>query len=333
MAFVAICSIEQPARGRVPLSRSRISSHTPHPDAARVLSLARSTALRGVGSHGGDACSGCGEAGPGWPPPPGSSPLGVINFRRMSRMDQQPELTKPQILEELQRIGPHWCSPIDLGFGIITKGRRHQRRFARRLRLFDLPADLRGKRVLDIGTWDGFFAFEMERRGAEVLAIDTWDERAFQLFTFARRVKRSRIQYARIDVHDITPETVGQFDLVLCAGVLYHLRNPFLALERIRKVCRGQLILETAGMIPFLHGGYPMIAFFPGDIEAIRSGRDWGSCGAATISWVLEALHFAGFSRTRVVHEPSFRLWKRFLALIRNRPQGGRLVVHAFVEG
>ncbi len=63
-----------------------------------------------------------------------------------------------------------WHSPIDLGHGIKTGSARAQRRFARRLRLLKIPADLTGKRVLDIGTWDGFFALEMEKWGAEVVA-------------------------------------------------------------------------------------------------------------------------------------------------------------------
>src|SRR5258708_11540026 len=52
-----------------------------------------------------------------------------------------------------------------------------------RLNLFPIPADLRGKRVLDIGTWDGYFAFEMEKRGAEVMAIDNTE---VDNFSYAR---------------------------------------------------------------------------------------------------------------------------------------------------
>jgi tRNA (mo5U34)-methyltransferase len=243
----------------------------------------------------------------------------------------RPPYTREQILGELKTLLPEWHSPIDLGFGINTAPRK-QTRFARRLKLLGIPADLKGMRVLDMGTWDGFFAFEMERRGADVFVIDMWDDAAFQQFDFARRAKQSRVQGEKMDAQDVTPERLGQFDLILCAGLLYHLRYPLAALEAIRTICKGRLILETVGMVPFVHGRFPMIAFFPGDDEAMRTGRYWGISGAATAAWVVEALRSAGFSRCEVVHEPSARLWKRLAALVRNRPQGGRLIVHAFVE-
>jgi len=46
---------------------------------------------------------------------------------------------------------------------------------------YGLPEDMSGMRVLEIGTWDGFWAFEMERRGAEVVALDLDDERGARL--------------------------------------------------------------------------------------------------------------------------------------------------------
>ena len=251
-------------------------------------------------------------------------------------MHEPTEFTSEQIHAGLKELPPVWYSPLDLGFGINTGSERTQRRFERRLKLLQIPADLTGLRVLDIATWDGFFAFEMEKRGAEVTAIDMWDDGqfsgAFQQFDFARRVKRSKIHFERLDAHDISAERLGTFDLVFCAGLLYHLRNPLLALEAIRTVCRGQLILETVGMIPFLHRSFPMITFFPGDAKAIESGRDWGISGAATTAWLVEALAAAGFSHSEVIYEPSFILWKRFLALVKNRPQGGRVILHAFAS-
>ena len=50
-----------------------------------------------------------------------------------------------------------------------------------REREFPLPSRLDGKRVLDIGTWDGYFAFAMERRGAEVVAIDSTEQENFRV--------------------------------------------------------------------------------------------------------------------------------------------------------
>src|SRR5262249_20239317 len=149
---------------------------------------------------------------------------------------------------------------------VKTKHWYVERRFQRRLRLLQIPEDLTCKTVLDIGAWDGFFSFEFEKRGAKrVLAIDTyaWDHGGLDSFLFARDHFKSKVEHQRLDVHDLSPQEVGTFDLVFCAGVLYHVRHPLVALEKIRSVTAGQLILETHQLIPALHEGNPVITFWP----------------------------------------------------------------------
>ena len=223
-------------------------------------------------------------------------------------------------------------SPFDFGDGRVTRPARVARRFRRRLRLLNIPPDLSGQRVLDIGAWDGYFSFEFERRGAQVLAIDTyaWDHGALDCFLFAREHFGSKVEYRRMDVHDLAPEAVGRFDLVFCAGVLYHMRNPLISLERIRSVTAGRLILETHCLLPALHEWVPLITFFPGDEEATKFA--WHHGGYPTRGWVVDALKAAGFARSEVVYTPSFRWGKKLVALATNTPQSGRLIVHAFVD-
>src|SRR6202050_20081 len=102
-----------------------------------------------------------------------------------------------------------------------------------RLAQFPIPEDLRGARVLDIGAWDGWYSFEMERRGAQVLAIDCWDNPRFHQI---RSMLKSRVEYRQMDIYELSPETVGRFDIVLFMGVLYHLKHPLLALEKVCSV-------------------------------------------------------------------------------------------------
>ena len=159
-----------------------------------------------------------------------------------------------------------WYHCIELPDGTVTPGAFDLRPSAK---LVPLPADLSGKRCLDVGTWDGFWAFEMERRGAaEVVAIDIedperWDwpprerlsarrgglavlsdrkppgagfaEAAAQLGSRARRVDRS--------VYELDPEADGRFDVVFVGSLLLHLRDPVAALDRIRRVCAGQAVI------------------------------------------------------------------------------------------
>jgi len=66
--------------------------------------------------------------------------------------------------------------------------------------------------VLDIGAWDGWFSFEMERRGAEVLAIDNWDNPRFHQ---ARAMLNSRVDYRQMDIYEAHAGARGYFDIVL----------------------------------------------------------------------------------------------------------------------
>jgi tRNA (mo5U34)-methyltransferase len=225
----------------------------------------------------------------------------------------------------------NWHAPFDFGDGLRTQSWHVERRFRRRLRLLQIPNDLSGKTVLDIGAWDGFFSFEFERRGAKrVLSVDTyaWDNGGLECFLFAREHFKSKVEHQRLDVHDLSPQEIGTFDLVFCAGVLYHVRHPLLALEKIRSVAADQLILETHQLIPALHEHVPVIRFFPGDDRG--NGNFPG--GFPTKTWALRAIEAAGFARSEVIYSTNSRWLKKLVALVTNVPQRGRLIVHAFTK-
>jgi len=142
-----------------------------------------------------------------------------------------------------------WYHTLDLGDGVRTRGMFDIRPFVKE---YQLPADMTGMRCLDVGTWDGFWAFEMERRGAaEVIALDieSESERDFPPrrrpeilpdmprgtgFGIAREALGMNTQRVICNVYDATPEELGgQFDFVFCGSVLIHVRDQLLALERI----------------------------------------------------------------------------------------------------
>jgi tRNA (mo5U34)-methyltransferase len=158
-----------------------------------------------------------------------------------------------------------WWHAIDLGHGIVTPGEDDT---PARLQRLGMPESLRGMTVLDAGAWDGFFSFEAEKRGAaRVLATDSfcwggdgWGTKAG--FELAREVLNSDVEDRDIDVLDLSPEKVGTFDVVLFLAVLFHMRHPLLALERLFSVTRRLLIIETE--IDMLFTERPAMAFFPG---------------------------------------------------------------------
>ena len=126
-----------------------------------------------------------------------------------------------------------WWHSFELPGGRVIEGVNRLSAMRERLGQFPIPRDLAGRRALDIGCWDGWFSFELERRGAEVVAIDVWDNPRFREM---HAIYNSRVDYRLMDVYELSPATVGMFDIVLFMGVLYHLKHPILALEKICSV-------------------------------------------------------------------------------------------------
>jgi tRNA (mo5U34)-methyltransferase len=198
-----------------------------------------------------------------------------------------------------------------------------------------MPEDLTGKSVLDIGAWDGFFSFEAERRGASrVLAVDSfcwngagWGSKAG--FELARRALNSKVEDAEMEVLDLSAEKIGTFDVVLFFGVLYHLRHPLLALEKVSSVTKSHLILETK--VDLLSLRTPAMAFYLGD-ELNHDPTNWW---APNIPALCDMLRAVGFRRFEVVAKPDPWLVRWLRALGRGEAawresQRGRVTVHAW---
>ena len=145
-----------------------------------------------------------------------------------------------KLIARLQTFG--WYHSIQLPSGEVTPGLQTLEQLGLRARQFPIPEDLQGKRVLDIGAWDGWFSFEMERRGATVVAVDAVQS---EKFLHARELLRSKVEYHVSDVYDLRPSELGVFDIVLFLGVLYHLKNPVLALERVCALSKDLVCVES----------------------------------------------------------------------------------------
>jgi tRNA (mo5U34)-methyltransferase len=136
---------------------------------------------------------------------------------------------------------------IDLPDGSILPGLQSVEHLRWRLGLFNLPQDLKGKRILDIGAWDGWFSFECERRGAEVVAVDCV---ALDTFLEAKSLIGSRVEYLTLDVNELSARRLGTFDIVLFFGVLYHLRHPLLGLEKVVELSTDLALIESFVISP-----------------------------------------------------------------------------------
>ena len=208
-----------------------------------------------------------------------------------------------------------WWHRMDLGHGIVTPGIGDTPAMLARL---DFPKSLRGKTVLDIGAWDGFYSFEAERRGANrVVAVDSfvWQGQGGGSkagFELAHRVLNSKVEDRELEVLDVSPETVGIFDVVLFLGILYHMRHPLLALEKVFSVTREMVILETH--VDLRTCSWPAMRFYPAG-ELGGDGSNWWGPNPAAVETMLQVV---GFRKVKTIGLYPFD------------KEQGRLIMHAW---
>ena len=165
------------------------------------------------------------------------------------------KMTREETLSGLERLQP-WFHRIDLGDGLFTKTESvmgepvdHPMGPWQTIQKC-LPANLAGKSVLDVGCNAGFYAFEAKRRGAaRVVGVDGQRQHVRQAL-FVRKALGMDVEFRRMNVYELTRRSVGQFDITLALGLLYHLKHPVLALENLYEVTRELLVIETAIMPP-----------------------------------------------------------------------------------
>ena len=189
---------------------------------------------------------------------------------------------------ELAELG--YYHSIELPDGRIIPGFQSIEQQRSRIAQFPIPQDLRGKRVLDIGAWDGWFSFEMERRGATVVAVDATKKTRF---LEAKAMTNSKAEHVVADISYLTPRDIGHFDIVLFFGVLYHLKHPMLALERVCELTTDLACVESFVTDEQPSGTIPAMEFYEGT-ELAGQFDNWVG---PNISCLLAMCRTAGFAR------------------------------------
>lgn len=102
-------------------------------------------------------------------------------------------------------------------------------------------------RILDLACLEGAYALEFAAQGATVVGIEGREENILKAYEAKERLGLSNVTFYQDDVRNLSKEKYGEFDVVLCSGILYHLNYPdcFQFLERISEVCTGFLIIDT----------------------------------------------------------------------------------------
>jgi tRNA (mo5U34)-methyltransferase len=248
-----------------------------------------------------------------------------------------------EILKAISDSVDFWWHSIDLGQGVVTPGRKTAPVLASELESLHMP-DLTGKSVLDIGTFDGYFAFAAEHKGAgRIVAFDhyvwsldlpahieyiaeckrkgvtplpneqtpEWQPEKLpgrRAYDAAHKALNSRVETVVGDYMLSDPEPHAAFDVVLYLGVLYHMPDPLASLKRVAHLTKkgGMAIVEThAALIP----GYEHLElsefYSAGQMDGDTTNY-WGPNMQALVGLCLAA----GFTRVEVKADYA-AFWKR----------------------
>lgn len=208
-----------------------------------------------------------------------------------------------------------WYHTLELPGGVVTTGFFDHRPVLDR---YGFPASMTGIRVLDVGTFDGYFSFEMERRGAEVVALDVPDAASLDWpaplrasgttrfqpqhrnFDVARDALGSNVQRHFQSVYRVTPDEIGTFGRVFIGSVLIHLRDPVGALMNLREMLEpeGEIHIceEIHRGLDLLGRGRPLAK-----LQAVSPHMTWWIGNRTCWEHMLVA---AGFEHVR--HGPTF---------------------------
>ena len=225
-----------------------------------------------------------------------------LDRRREQRLTRaEREVSDAWLAQEIAKRP--WYHRMDLGNGIVTPGFPWEELWAN-IRVVRRQLDYHHQSVLDIGSWDGMWAFEAEMLGATVVVatdcVNYWQipwQQGMNNLLLVRGALFSEV----IPVWNVAPTKLRErldgilyshpqlqegFDIVQHLGVLYHLRDPLLSLAQCRAVLRdgGTLLLETA-----IHGtDSACVMYFNAGGKALYD--DFTTWWAPTLSCLRELL-------------------------------------------
>lgn len=185
-----------------------------------------------------------------------------------------------------------WYQSIPLGDGVITDGETGESE-SKKIELMELPSDLSGKSVLDIGCNEGFYSFEFEKRGAsKIVAVDK-SPKAKEKFEFVKNVFDSKVDFLSTDVLELKRKNLGRFNYVLFLAVFHHLKFPMKVLDRVYDLTEDVAFLEFVEAVPLEH---------PELSALVRKLSKKGHLHMLpTKNFILEILEQTGFSKVEIL--------------------------------
>ena len=231
----------------------------------------------------------------------------------MGASDEPPTMTEAEIRAELERLAP-FHHAVALPFGLTAPVPTDERGPTDRLGevtdqvwpalLVEFGGSLDGLRVLDLASNAGGFSIEAAKSGAAyVLGVDIVEHYVEQATFLARALGLDGVEFRHMRVQDLDPGEVGQFDVVLCLGLLYHLDDPVGVMRRVSSLTRRALVVDT-NLIP------PAEAKRGAPLWLMRVRRPYDDGKAATVGrWVGDnVIEFAPSNKAvvRLLHAIGF---------------------------
>jgi predicted nicotinamide N-methyase len=159
---------------------------------------------------------------------------------------------RAQLAAISERIGAWTAHNIELAPGVFTRSAEPSGEEAKLRRVRQLvddlaPVPVSQLRVLDLGALEGLYGIELALSGAEVVFVEGRESGSERIRFAVESLGLERAKVVTQDVQDLSSREHGEFDVVLCIGLLYHLgaAGVFSLLEQMHSVCRGLLVLDT----------------------------------------------------------------------------------------
>lgn len=206
---------------------------------------------------------------------------------------------------EAQIASLPWWHSIDFGKGVVSPGMAPLDGLRYQADVY-FAHGVDALSVIDVGCWDGFNSFEAKRRGARrVLATDhfAWSDECWgsrEAFDLAREHVAPAVEVLDIDLHELSVEAVGMFDVVLFLGVLYHLKDPFGVIERVSSLAGRRIVVETH--LDALDVDRPAMILYPNSELNGDPTNWWGPNPASVISM----LRTVGFQQVEYTPNPVY---------------------------
>jgi len=174
-----------------------------------------------------------------------------------------------------------------------------------------------GLSALDLASHQGWFAVKMAQTGfSPVLGIDARESHVSDSQLISDIYGLEDLTFQQGDIHAQDTGQLGQYDVVLMLGLLYHLENPIGALRTCRELCSNLCIIETQ-IVPGIsgyvdYGSYQYVRPLKGSFGVIDETDDThgpeasitGICLVPSLEALLWTLRKVGFSDVAVLEPP-----------------------------